>query len=454
MQQSGEVQQQTIRRARRVITNMGSDMAEKALSSDSLFTRNNSDLSSKSGHQTEVEIKLDKSGLSGKTDAMDCKCAFREEEKRLLRELNDKHLKIISEKQSDIDCLQQKLETLDQFRSSCVEEERRKLEETISILESKIYDLENERDDLQRIVFNKDHLIEGLEQQKNDLELALTRQEEKLLIIKELNEQISFLKVNNDSAEEKIKWLQDQREREKANFEASIQKEFNEKWESIITKIESGWGGGAHFDELKRTIEAFRASLDNSAEFRNFEAKFKEKLKYLEDNLEKERKIVKTFAGEKSELSCKLKDLENELEIMKRDNGDMRQRLSDEKCVQAKTISEMEEEIRQLKTRLTEIQYSEWCINGGPVNIAAEIEMYDKLLDTRRKGNLGRKDSSSSSSSDGGQIDVTHGKHKQSSTRGVSVGSMGQQSSRQTTGMSSSSRSTVREVRKSQTKIG
>ena len=52
----------------------------------------------------------------------------------------------------------------------------------------------------------------------------------------------------------------------------------------------------------------------------------------------------------------------------------------------------MEEEIRQLKTRLTEIQYSEWCINGGPVNIAAEIEMYDTLLNTRRKGNLGRKD--------------------------------------------------------------
>ena len=34
----------------------------------------------------------------------------------MLRELNDKHLKIISEKQSDIECLQQKLETLEQFR--------------------------------------------------------------------------------------------------------------------------------------------------------------------------------------------------------------------------------------------------------------------------------------------------------------------------------------------------
>ena len=91
--------------------------------------------------------------------------------------------------------------------------------------------------------------------------------------------------------------------------------------------------GGANFDELMRKIEEFRASLDNSSEFRNFEAKFKEKLKYLEENLEKERDIVKSFAGEKSALACKLKDLENELENMKRENGDMRQRLSDEKCV-------------------------------------------------------------------------------------------------------------------------
>ena len=61
-------------------------------------------------------------------------------------------------------------------------------------------------------------------------------------------------------------------------------------------------------------------------------------MKYLEENLEKERETVKTFAGEKSELSCKLNDLEKELEIMKRENGDIRQQLSDEKCIQAKTV--------------------------------------------------------------------------------------------------------------------
>ena len=47
---------------------------------------------------------------------LNCISVSREEEKRMLRELNDKHLKIISEKQSDISCLQQKLETLEEFR--------------------------------------------------------------------------------------------------------------------------------------------------------------------------------------------------------------------------------------------------------------------------------------------------------------------------------------------------
>ena len=59
MQQSGELQHQTIRRARRVMTNLGGDTAEKVFGSDNLFSRNNSDMSNKSGQQTEVEIKVD-----------------------------------------------------------------------------------------------------------------------------------------------------------------------------------------------------------------------------------------------------------------------------------------------------------------------------------------------------------------------------------------------------------
>ena len=58
MQQSGEVQQQTIRRSRRVMTNLGSEVAERAFVSDSLFNRKKSDLSIGNGQHTDVEIKV------------------------------------------------------------------------------------------------------------------------------------------------------------------------------------------------------------------------------------------------------------------------------------------------------------------------------------------------------------------------------------------------------------
>ena len=41
------------------MTNLGGDTAEKVFGSDNLFSRNNSDMSNKSGQQTEVEIKVD-----------------------------------------------------------------------------------------------------------------------------------------------------------------------------------------------------------------------------------------------------------------------------------------------------------------------------------------------------------------------------------------------------------
>ena len=47
---------------------------------------------------------------------------------------------------------------------------------------------------------------------------------------------------------------------------------------------------------------------------------------------------MKAFAGEKAELACKLNGLEDQLEAMKLENVDIKQKLSDEKCVQVKTV--------------------------------------------------------------------------------------------------------------------
>ena len=58
MQQSGEVQQQTIRRTRRVVSNLGSEAAEKAFGSDGLFRRNDSSYNMNNGQHSNVEIKV------------------------------------------------------------------------------------------------------------------------------------------------------------------------------------------------------------------------------------------------------------------------------------------------------------------------------------------------------------------------------------------------------------
>ena len=56
VQQSGEIQQQTIRRARRIVTKSGNMDAENAFGSDSLFRRNYSD--EKFGLQSEMDVKV------------------------------------------------------------------------------------------------------------------------------------------------------------------------------------------------------------------------------------------------------------------------------------------------------------------------------------------------------------------------------------------------------------
>ena len=43
----------------------------------------------------------------------------------------------------------------------------------------------------------------------------------------------------------------------------------------------------------------------------------------------------------------------------------------------------MEVEIEQLKMKISELKYSEWCINGCPVNITTEIEMYKSILESK-----------------------------------------------------------------------
>jgi len=353
----------------------------------------------------------------------------REEEKRMLRQLNDRHLKIITEKQADIECLQQKLATLEQFRFDYIEEVERSFEEKVKLLERKISELEDEKRDLQTISCQQEYTLQILMQEKKELEAILLSKEQKLLIISELNEEICNLKAKNDTAEEKYSWIKEQWEKDKETFEQSFKTEFLNKWETLASQIESGWKNEHNLDELKKMIEECRLNVDNSEENSAFKVKCQEKLKCLEESLEKEREMIKSLTGEKSDLGCKLENLKEELEFMKTENRDMKQRLLDEKCVQVKRVSEMEEEIRQLKSKHYEFEKLSVCNNGCPVSLKPEIKLYGKLLTAREAadtGMYGRRYSASSTSSDEKHINA---RHTQQGTRKISIASMGQKKS-------------------------
>jgi len=79
-----------------------------------------------------------------------CKCAAREAEKAQLRELNDRHLLLLSEKQGVINCLKQKMETLTQLKEVFIDEDRDKLKNNIDFLVNKIKDAEKEGEEAKK----------------------------------------------------------------------------------------------------------------------------------------------------------------------------------------------------------------------------------------------------------------------------------------------------------------
>ena len=69
----------------------------------------------------------------------------REEEKRMLAGLNEKHLEMMEEKQRKISGLQGKLDILGKYKEVFVEEDRKELEKTVSFLEQRVEEVERRR---------------------------------------------------------------------------------------------------------------------------------------------------------------------------------------------------------------------------------------------------------------------------------------------------------------------
>merc|ERR1711915_976244 len=102
-----------------------------------------------------------------------CGCSDREAEKAQLRELNDRHLLLLSEKQGMINCLLQKIETMTKIREVFIDGDREILKNKIDFLQDKLKDLEKQKEEDKKIEIEKDRLIDDLQNKINDLESEL-----------------------------------------------------------------------------------------------------------------------------------------------------------------------------------------------------------------------------------------------------------------------------------------
>ena len=69
------------------------------------------------------------------------------------------------------------------------------------------------------------------------------------------------------------------------------------------------------------------------------EAKYKAQIGELQDNLEKEREQAKACAGDNSEMKCKVALLEDQLEDLKKENQEAKEKLADEKIAKAREVN-------------------------------------------------------------------------------------------------------------------
>ena len=104
-------------------------------------------------------------------------------------------------------------------------------------------------------------------------------------------------------------------------------------------------------------------------------------MELLESHLEQERNELKKGIGETGELKARCDSLKVELEEAKRQLEDAKQRLEDERALRMREVAELEEEVRQEMEKRKEAKVEDFCINGCPLNVAEETEVYRAILE-------------------------------------------------------------------------
>merc|ERR1711915_782374 len=149
----------------------------------------------------------------------DCRCANREAEKAQLRELNDRHLVLLSEKQGMINCLLQKIETMTKIRQVFIDGDREKLKNEINFLQDKLKDLEKQKEKDKKIEIEKDRLIDDLQNKINDLESELENRKKELQEVDNIKRENAILSSAKKADDEKMEWLASERDHDKENFD-------------------------------------------------------------------------------------------------------------------------------------------------------------------------------------------------------------------------------------------
>ena len=90
---------------------------------------------------------------------------------------------------------------------------------------------------------------------------------------------------------------------------------------------------------------------------------------------------MKKGVGETGELKARCDSLKVELEEAKRQLEDAKQRLEDERALRMREVAELEEEVRQEVEKRKEAKVEDFCINGCPLNVAEETEVYRAILE-------------------------------------------------------------------------
>merc|ERR1712013_522477 len=233
----------------------------------------------------------------------ECKCADREAEKAKLRELNDRHLLLLSEKQGVINCLIQKMESLTQLKEVFIDEERDKLKKDIDFLGKKIKDSERQE-----------------EQSKKTQAL----QDEKIVDLKREN---AILVSAKEADDEKMEWLAKERDHDRENFKAFTKKVFTEKWEEILEKVERRCDGKSYLEAIENKLAELRHTFDDRSAFDEMESKYKEQIEALHANLVIEKENAANTEGDNSEMKCKIDILQNQLEDIKKENEQIKDQL-------------------------------------------------------------------------------------------------------------------------------